>query len=239
MVKVKLEIRQPAQDKSSQVSPLVTTFSTGLMGLDCEFVVVSGQFEGGRIWENLFLPVDMQNPTLALTKGQTGICQGSGSTMKAILEAARGIHPADGSPGGVQARSINGFEDFQGLEFGVMVGIDKPKAGDKFINNNIMRVITPDKEEYPILMQGGDIITNMPLPEIPGGATQTNTAKTGYNPPGNQGGNQAQGNQGGYQAKGNQGGYQAPTNQGAGGQPNWSKQNQGGQQQAIKDDIPF
>ena len=236
MVKVKFTIRQPEQGKGSQVGPLVTTFTTGLMGLDCEFEVVSGQFEGSKIWENFFLPPAMQNPTLKLTKGQEGICQGCGAKMRAILEAARGIHPADGSPGSVQARGINGFEDFQGMEFGIMVGIDKPKAGDKYINNNIMRVITCDKEEYPNLMQGGDIITDMPLPEIPGGTAQANTkgaTQAGYSPPAN---NQAQTNTQGT----TQTGYTPPTqNQGAGGQPSWSQQNHQGGQQMIDNDIPF
>lgn len=226
MVKLRMKIRQPGTKQGCQIHPLVRTFKTGLVGLDCEFEVVSGSHEKSRIWENIFLPPGMQNPSLKLTKGQEGICNRGGSFFMAILEAARGIHPADGSPAAMEARKAD-FTDFQAIEFPAMVGIEKPQAGDEYLNNNIMRIITTDKEEYPHLMQGGDIITDLPLPEIPGGSAQTGQTQNGYTPP-NQG--QGQNNQGENQAQGNPGGtYQPPNNQGQNNQgqgngPNWAQQ---------------
>lgn len=51
IVLVKMEIRKPKTDSSD---PAVSVFKTGIKGLDCEFTVVSGQFEGKTMWENCF-----------------------------------------------------------------------------------------------------------------------------------------------------------------------------------------
>lgn len=157
IVKVKLEIREP---KTSDHDPAVTIFSSQIRGLDCEFTVVSGSFEGCKIWENLFLPPQMQ--AITLTKGQEGMCNAGWSKCRAIVESVRGIDPAD--PAG--NRAINSWFDLHGLEFPVMVGIDKPKAGDKFVNNNITKILVVSDPDHKVVMSGGEIITDEPLPVI-------------------------------------------------------------------------
>lgn len=159
IVKVRIEIRKPK--KPDPQDPAVTVFKSGLKGLDCEFTVVSGQFEGVRIWENWFLPPSMQ--TISLTKGQEGACNGSHAKARAVIEAARNLDPADPAAN----RTIQSWFDLHSLEFPVKVGVDTPKPGDQYLNNNIMKVLTPVDEHYTAVMGGGEVISDKPLPEIP------------------------------------------------------------------------
>ena len=159
IVKVRMEIRKPK--KPDQQDPAVTVFKSGLKGLDCEFTVVSGQFEGVRIWENWFLPPSMQ--TISLTKGQEGACNGSFAKARAVIEAARNLDPADPAAN----RTIQSWFDLHSLEFPVKVGVDTPKPGDLYLNNNIIKVLTPGDEHYTTVMGGGEVISDKPLPEIP------------------------------------------------------------------------
>lgn len=159
IVKVRMEIRKPK--KPDPLDPAVTVFKSGLKGLDCEFTVVSGQFEGVRIWENWFLPPSMQ--TISLTKGQEGACNGAFAKARAVIEAARNLDPADPAAN----RTIQSWFDLHSLEFPVKAGVDTPKPGDQYLNNNIMKVLTPGDEHYTTVMGGGEVISDKPLPEIP------------------------------------------------------------------------
>ncbi len=164
IVKVKMEIRKPK--KSDPQDPAVTIFKSGLKGLDCEFVVVGGRFEGVKIWENWFLPPSMQ--TITMTKGQEGMCNGSFAKARAVIEAARNLDPADPAAN----RSIQSWFDLHGLEFPVKVDVDTPKMGDQYLNNKIAKVLTLTDDSFKEVMAGGEVITDNPFPEIPAGAAQ-------------------------------------------------------------------
>ncbi len=114
--------------------------------------------------------------------------------LRAALESARGIDPKDSSQGATQARQLNSWLDFDGLEFPVVVGIQKPKAGDQYINNEISRAVTPDKPEYQQVMSGGEVISDNPIPEIPqaGGQQAGGTGTTTNQQTGQWGANQTQ-----------------------------------------------
>jgi hypothetical protein len=167
MVKVKLEIRKPK--KADPQDESVTVYKSELKGLDLEFTVVSGTFEGLRMWENWFLPPAMQ--TIKLTKGQEGACNGGFSKCRAVIESARALDPEDPAAN----RHIDSWFDLHGLEIPVKIGIDKPKPGDIYINNNISKILTIADEEYNEVMAGGEIITDEPIPDIPQGTTTTQT----------------------------------------------------------------
>ena len=170
MVKVRLEIRKPK--KQDPQDPAISVFSSGLKGLDCEMSVIAGRFERAKIWENWFLPPQMQ--TISLTKGQEGICNGSFAKCRAIIEASRRLDPEDPAAN----RNINSWFDLHGLEFPVKVGVNNPKPGDLYINNNVLKVLTVKDAEYEQVMGGGEIVTDVPFPEIPK-ATDTTTTKAG------------------------------------------------------------
>ncbi|MBT4876342.1 MAG: hypothetical protein HOJ48_01150 [Desulfobacula sp.] len=215
VVLLKMTIREPSSNKAYEHHPLITMYSSGLLGLDCQFDVECGTFEGNKIWENLFLCPEFQ--TIQMTKGQKGICEGSFAKLRAIIEAARGIDPNDSAPASVNARNINDWVDFQGMRFPGMMGITKPKSGDVYLNNSLMRVITMEKEDYSVVMGGGEYISDLPLPAIPESSHTTGTsgaAKKGY---------QAPSNTGQQQQNFNPGGQQSQQQAGTGGGPAWAK----------------
>lgn len=171
IVLVKMEIRKPK--KADPNDPALTVFSSGMLGLDCEFTVAAGRFEGVRIWENLFLPPGMQ--TIELKKGQIGICNSCFAKMRAIIEATRGLDPADPAAD----RTIQSWFDLHNLTFPVKVGIDQPKPGDQYLNNRVEKVLTMADEHYADVMAGGEVITAEPLPEIPAAPQQAGAPAAG------------------------------------------------------------
>ncbi|MGE4442740.1 MAG: hypothetical protein AB7D27_14825 [Desulfomicrobium sp.] len=165
MVKVRMTIRQPEAGSVGTDQMLKLSKKGDCEMLDCEFEVVSGQFVTRKIWNNFIVD--------GSTDGHCKAAQISMRVMRAIVEAVRGISPKDTSPAATQGRVLNSWADLQGMEFGVVVGVDQPKPGDRYVNNTIKRVITADDEQFQHIMAGGEIITDAPLPEIPQAGAST------------------------------------------------------------------
>jgi hypothetical protein len=165
MVKVQMRIRAPEYSRQGS-DPMLTVSKDGNCEmLNCEFVVVSGQFQGKKIWNNFVVA--------GASDGHKKAAQISMRTMRAIVEAVRGVSPKDASPTATQARMLAAWGDLQGVEFGIVVGIDAPKPGDRWVNNTIKRVVTVDDEQYQHIMSGGEVITDAAIPEIPQAAAAT------------------------------------------------------------------
>ena len=158
IVPVRLTVRAPKAGSEGS-HPLLTRSSNGLEYLNCEFEVMAGQFTGRKIWENLGI--------LGHTEGQKKNVEISTRKLRAIVEAVRNINPKDQSPQAAQGRRLQSPEELQGILFGVKVGVEKPEAGDRYVNNTISLVITPDHEFYAQVMNGQELITNEPVPTIP------------------------------------------------------------------------
>jgi hypothetical protein len=92
------------------------------------------------------------------TDGHQKAAQITRSLLRAALESARGIDPKDESDAARQARSVAGWQDFQGLEFAIEVGVEKDKTGQYPDKNKIQKVITPDHKKYQEVMAGNTII---------------------------------------------------------------------------------
>jgi len=165
MVKVRLTIRQPEAGFVGSDPMLKLSKKADCEMLDCEFEVVSGQFATRKIWNNYIVD--------GVSTGHKKAGQISMRTMRAIVEAMRGISPKDTSPAATQGRRIAQWSDLQGAEFGVAVGVDQPKPGDRYVNNTIKRILTADDEQYQAIMAGGEIITDAPIPEIPQASAAT------------------------------------------------------------------
>ena len=157
MVKVRLTVRPPQVAGSDPMLKLSKKGDCEM--LDCEFEVIAGQFATRKIWNNYIID--------GVSDGHKKAGQISMRTMRAIVEAMRGISPKDQSSAATQARVIAGWSDLQGAEFGIVVGIDQPKPGDRYVNNTIKRILTADDEQYQAIMAGGESITDAPIPEIP------------------------------------------------------------------------
>lgn len=156
-VLLELEIMRPKNE--SQQMPFVAVSSKKLYMLWVELRVISGTYEGVKWRENWMLPEGQQR--VQLTPGQKTACRISFSRMRAIIEAARRVSPKDESPQANNRRNINSWLDLNGMKFPARVGIaDEGRTynGKVYWDNIITSVVTPDKEEYATLMQGGEVI---------------------------------------------------------------------------------
>jgi hypothetical protein len=159
IVPVRMTLRPAKPGKNPGSQPLLTRAESGMEYLDCEFEILAGQFVGRKMWDNF-------NLFGARDEGQKKSVDITLRLLRAIVEAVRNINPKDHSPAAVQARNLNSLEELQGTIFGVKVGIKKIKAGDRYVNNSISRIITPEHEFYSQVMNGQDLITSEPVPEI-------------------------------------------------------------------------
>ena len=103
--------------------------------LACEFVVLSGEYEHRKVWGNIGLHSD-NSPKFAAI-GRTMI--------KAILDSANGLHPADKSPEAEKMRTIKSFADLHGLACLAEITIND--RGDQ-PRNEIKTFITPAGSIY-------------------------------------------------------------------------------------------
>jgi len=181
----KLSIRKPEEPQNGKrdkrtKNPFVSSSESGIFYLDCCLECVSGTYEGRKIFE--FIPLPSHAQRTRLTDGQQRWCGGGGATMRAILEAARGIDPKDKSQNAMQGRQAD-VNDFDGLKFPIKVGYKKIEDGDRYVNNRIKAIITPNRDGYADVMAGGEIITDKPIPEIVQVQTTSNSGYSYDNQP--------------------------------------------------------
>ncbi len=108
----------------------------------CEFTVMEGPYARRKIFQNIGWSggkVDDKGNSIYGNMGRT--------TLRAIMESARGISPEDQSEKARQARQLNGWGDFNGMVFLAKLGVEKGTDGyaDK---NKILTVITPDMKDF-------------------------------------------------------------------------------------------
>jgi len=104
--------------------------------LACEFVVLSGEFEHRKVWSNIGLHSD-NSPKFA---------EIGRSMIKAILDSAHSLHPADKSPEAEKQRTIKSFADIHGLTCLAEITIND--KGDMPPRNEIKTFITPANPIY-------------------------------------------------------------------------------------------
>lgn len=132
--------------------------STSSVYLSCEFVVTEGPYARRKLWSL----IGLHSP-----KGPEWGNMGR-AFLKAILNSARGIHPADASPQAQSARRIDGFADLEGIEFLAKVDWEKDQHGqDKAV---IKQAVQPDHKDYAALM--GGVRAPAPAPTAANAQTQ-------------------------------------------------------------------
>ena len=146
--------------------------------LDCEFVVVDGQYAKRKFWDNFLLE--------GTTPGQKEMALTNRGRLKKMLESARGIKkdmPAE------QARALYQAElkDFDNIIFMAKIGVKKgePKndgSGESWPDKNYLAAaIGPDQKEWhpveqpPPINGGGRAAT-------PTGSAPADSASTGSTP---------------------------------------------------------
>ena len=110
--------------------------NTGAIYLNCEFVVLEGEYAKRKVWSL----IGLHSP-----KGPEWSNMGR-SFIKAILNSARNIQPKDNSPEAQNKRRISGFQDLDGVEFLAKIEVGKDARGDD--KNEIRIAVTPDSKEY-------------------------------------------------------------------------------------------
>jgi hypothetical protein len=123
---------------------LLKRSSNGLAeGLDVEFIVADGEYAKRRFWWFAVLS--------GTTDGHAEAARITLAKLRAILESARGIKPADISEAAKKARVVE-YADFDGLRFMCRIGVEPARDGYK-AKNNIAEVITPDRHEWHAIEQ--------------------------------------------------------------------------------------
>lgn len=145
LVKVRMTIKPGGFDDHSQgwAGGFATmSDTTGAVYLNCEFVVLDGQYAKRKVWSLIGLHSD---------KGPEWGSMGR-SFIKSVLNSSRGIAPKDNSPNAQNARRIQGLNDLDGIEFVAKIGMDKDQHGEP--KNIINVVVTPDHKDYQAAMSG-------------------------------------------------------------------------------------
>jgi hypothetical protein len=80
------------------------------------------------------------------------------SRIRAILESAKNINPKDMSETAMAARKINSFDELDGLEMLIKIGIEHDRSGVYQDKNRVASIITPDSQIY----QTYTVVTDIP-----------------------------------------------------------------------------
>ncbi len=152
LAKVIMTIRPGGYDDPSQgwIGGYATrSDKTGAVYLNAKFTILEGPF-AKRV---VFGLIGLYSP-----KGPDWTNMGR-SFLRAILNSARGIHPADQTPQAQTARRIRGFADLDGVEFVVRIDVEKDQNGED--KNVVKAAIQPDSKEYAALMGA---VSRAPVP---------------------------------------------------------------------------
>lgn len=112
--------------------------------LDCELTVTEGEYARRKLWALLTVEGE--------TEGQLKAVEITRSRLRAMLESARGINPADESQDAMNARRVSSYADFDGIRFWAVAGYE-PAKGEYKEKNTFKAVITPDKKDWSKLEQ--------------------------------------------------------------------------------------
>ena len=161
-VQVQLSIIYPDAGRAGASAPELTRAHSGLEYLATKLTVTRGTFAGKVIYQNF-------NLANAQTTGQQKAVDISIRSIRAMVEASRGIRPKDNSPTATQARKLQRWSELDGLTFFIVVDCEQSQPsrnGKIYINNRLYSVVTIDDPCYQQLTQQGEMISNDPIPEV-------------------------------------------------------------------------
>jgi hypothetical protein len=146
IAKVRLTIK-PGNDFSDT---LLTRSKNGESTfLNCEFTILEGKYAKRKIFDKI-----------GISGSDQWVNMGK-SRIRAILESAKNINPKDMSETAMSARKINSFDELDGLEVVIKIGIESDRSGAYPDKNRIMSIVTPEQPMYKEHMSGQDIPWSM------------------------------------------------------------------------------
>jgi hypothetical protein len=127
----------------------IKTGKSGAQGLDVEYTVTAGPFKNRKAWGWIGIAGNG-------SEGHNTMVRISHAALRAMLESAYGIDPADDKAAAMEARRINEWEDLDGLEFVARFSVEAAKdyvdqrTGETKTGKakNTLRAVTPDDEDY-------------------------------------------------------------------------------------------
>jgi hypothetical protein len=108
-------------------------------GLDLELTVTDGEHVKRKLWVLLTLQGE--------TEGHAEAGRISATTLRAIVESARGIKPDDQSEAAKQQRCLTSYLELDGMRFVGRIGVVPAKNGFD-PKNKLASVITPDLKAW-------------------------------------------------------------------------------------------
>lgn len=117
--------------------------------MDLEFTIDGGDHDRRKLWENWVVA--------GQTEGQTKAGLITRSKLRAVLESAHGVDPADDSEAAMAKRQVAGWGGFDSLKFCAKIGIETGGLKDKTAGptserypdkNRIKAILTPTDAEY-------------------------------------------------------------------------------------------
>jgi hypothetical protein len=100
--------------------------------LNCEFTILEGQFARRKVFDK----IGIQGSDQWINMGK--------SRIRAILESAKNVNPKDMSETAMTARKINSFDELNGLEPIIKIGVEHDRNGVYQDKNRVASIITPD-----------------------------------------------------------------------------------------------
>lgn len=143
LVKVRMTIKPGGHDNPARGwtgGYATESFDTGSIYLNCEFVVLEGEYAKRKLWSL----IGLHSP-----KGEAWGNMGR-SFIRAVLNSAMNVHPQDNSPPAQAARRIQDFSALDGIVFVARVDIEKDAKGED--KNVVKQVIEPDQKDYARIM---------------------------------------------------------------------------------------
>lgn len=135
---------------NDQNDPFVTKGKNGHTSyLNCEFIILEGVYAKRKVFDKI-----------GLAGSDVWVNMGK-ARIRAILESAKGINPKDMSEIAMAARKINSFEELNGLDCVIKIGIERDKQGQYQDKNRVAAIITPEHISYNEYMNGQDIPWSM------------------------------------------------------------------------------
>ena len=121
---------------------LTQSQSSDAQYLNCEFIILEGPHAKRKFWGNLTVSGGKVNE-----KGESIAGNITRATLRAILESARNVRPDDETDDAKRKRLVNGYGDFNQIEFWARTGVE-PARDQYAAKNKLGGVITPDKPGY-------------------------------------------------------------------------------------------
>jgi hypothetical protein len=113
--------------------------------LNCEFTIMEGQYVRRKIFDKI-----------GISGSDTWVNMGK-ARIRAIIESSKNINPKDMSEAAMAARKINSFDELDGLEMLIKIGVEHDRNGVYQDKNKVASIITPDSEVYKTYTAAVDV----------------------------------------------------------------------------------